>query len=113
MRARREGGEGRAERREDSQPAHTTVGYCHLKIFSLSCSLHVVVVLVWCLGVVGLCAAWLAVHVARGGSRAHLDGRGPRRRVLRLRGVGHHLVGRRGGAEREEGSMARSMTLSF
>eukprot|EP00967_Tisochrysis_lutea_P107898 scaffold166822_cov33-Tisochrysis_lutea.AAC.5 len=54
-----------------------------------------------CVGVDG--GLLVALCVRRAVARGHLDGRGPWTRALQLRGVGHHLIVRRGsGGPREK-----------
>ena len=73
----------------------------------LFCGVSVLVlVLLWVGAGVGLCEAlWAWREAARG----HLDGRGLWVWSLRLHGVGHHLVGQRGGVGGERGGERRAL----
>ena len=72
-----------------------------LLLFLLPGGLSVLVDVVCCVGAgLVLCVALCAW---RGAARGHLGGRGLWERTVRLRGVGHHLVSRRGGVGEERG----------
>ena len=64
----------------------------------------VLVVLCWCVvWCCGVCCLWGSGVSARAVARGYLGRHGPGWRSLRLRGVGHHLVGQRGGVGGERG----------